>query len=1270
MTAERTAEPQDISARPALALAGVIVAAALGYGFLPERERTAQPAAVAEPVTVGVQLAAQSQSARALAEALKREQTTALQMADPGARLVALSRTVQASKAAEARYTDFRTVFDLDGLLDAHIRTILDLPPARLSGERGRLLLEQAGISAVRIANASTSIDRAARTAVALARGGFEAQALKLFVHGFQRSGELAEPAASNVQLRLVRLASDAGPTARIAAAAWARDIAAARARSDALMIAARYDIAARTVAGPELQPFAPMRTLGAFDAAGPALLLAAETLRTSGKLAEAQAAALAAPRSVAGRDAVLAAITSDYAVAGTQLETVTAPLAIVEQSRRDDALSELATALIAKGYLADAGMIAQRIVDPALRARVQAGRADALAELRLDAKARTAAALALEAKAGAIDGVSERTHELIASAYARIGDGARVREHIRALASATQRDAVRLLLADAVAGERNAELLRETAAALETAGGRARGALATARLASTLDDFALVERSVQSIDDPVLRGWADAEQVNALVRQNRGTAARALAMSLAARARAERGAAAQPLAAAAVRALALVDEPARAEAFLPLGLAPVHLDGERVIRDIAEYDEALRALAAAWVRAGELDRAQRVVQWATRNSQFATVQSAVIEALAQRRNIAGAARLASEMTDVRRRIAALRSTAEESLKQLDRNDMLAAGGARPAQVRPTGGYADPVLRKASFDFYVHRLDDYGDAMPGVPQFKQLNSATISAAVPAVSAADERRVSVLPMSYNAYNTKFISGVNLAFRDVGQGFFPEAAQNTRYPLYIHLEAGVHDLPRVHQHLRKLGFPDALTRSGNVFQLNLPLLVAPGATLALTKADVDELRLQRESGTFIVNGGTLQFVDVDVVGWDSQRGRPAELALDQRDRFRPFIISWGGSRMDATRTHFSNLGFESSKAYGFSYSQGNTRVLRTRPGSLPRPTGTLVNNSFEDLYFGFFSYEADDVLIVGNEYRNNVVYGIDPHDYSQRLLIALNSAYGSKQKHGIIGSRSVDNSWYVGNLSFGNRGTGLMLDRMARANLIYGNRIWDNRGDGIAVFESPCNLLIANDVKSPGGDGIKVRNSWDIGIFANRIESRKKTGVNIYMADPDPGEGHAPRNVSKDPFSYFAAAAIARNTIVAQGSSGIEALGAGAALIGPNDFVGGRKKLLTGDFASEQQAILKLAQDGAVVRSSCPPPGQKLACRFVRAGLLPPSVEALQPARGSACAAQLAAAQAGTATQAGESEALADDDDPLEQAALVPAGSVRLAARGGR
>ena len=66
---------------------------------------------------------------------------------------------------------------------------------------------------------------------------------------------------------------------------------------------------------------------------------------------------------------------------------------------------------------------------------------------------------------------------------------------------------------------------------------------------------------------------------------------------------------------------------------------------------------------------------------------------------------------------------------------------------------------------------------------------------------------------------------------------------------------------------------------------------------------------------------------------------------------------------------------------------------------------RPEGVIADNSFRNMYYGFYSYEAENAALLGNEYRDNIVYGIDPHDRSRYLMIAYNTTYDTHKKHGV-------------------------------------------------------------------------------------------------------------------------------------------------------------------------------------------------------------------------------------------------------------------------
>jgi poly(beta-D-mannuronate) C5 epimerase len=146
--------------------------------------------------------------------------------------------------------------------------------------------------------------------------------------------------------------------------------------------------------------------------------------------------------------------------------------------------------------------------------------------------------------------------------------------------------------------------------------------------------------------------------------------------------------------------------------------------------------------------------------------------------------------------------------------------------------------------------------------------------------------------------------------------------------------------------------------------------------------------------------------------------------------------------------------------------------------------------IVDNEFRGLFYGFYSYEARDVAIVDNRYVDNIRYGIDPHDRSTRLVIARNTASGTRERHGIIGSREVSHSWIVDNEARDNAGSGIMLDRQCANNVIRGNQVYRN-GQGIAIYESPHNRLQDNLIAFNAKSGIRVRNSVDVAAIENRL-----------------------------------------------------------------------------------------------------------------------------------------------------------------------------------
>jgi poly(beta-D-mannuronate) C5 epimerase len=201
--------------------------------------------------------------------------------------------------------------------------------------------------------------------------------------------------------------------------------------------------------------------------------------------------------------------------------------------------------------------------------------------------------------------------------------------------------------------------------------------------------------------------------------------------------------------------------------------------------------------------------------------------------------------------------------------------------------------------------------------------------------------------------------------------------------------------------------------------------------------------------------------------------------------------------------------------------------------------PRPTGWVLNSDIEDLWYGFYSWEADDVVLRGNTFRNNVKYGIDPHDRSRGLIIADNEVFGTRRKHGIIISRDVDDSWIIGNRSHNNNLSGIVLDRQCSNNVLARNLTYRNGSDGIVISESPHNLLWSNLSVGNQHHGIRLRNSTGIRIQDSSAIANGLAGIFAVASDLST----TGRNLTLDPYRQSLSMTVVGGQLSANGSGPI-------------------------------------------------------------------------------------------------------------------------------
>ncbi|MDZ3830009.1 MULTISPECIES: mannuronan 5-epimerase AlgG [Pseudomonas] len=400
------------------------------------------------------------------------------------------------------------------------------------------------------------------------------------------------------------------------------------------------------------------------------------------------------------------------------------------------------------------------------------------------------------------------------------------------------------------------------------------------------------------------------------------------------------------------------------------------------------------------------------------------------------------------------------------------------------------------------------------------PKLPDISGYTAEAAAAKIVRSKAGKVSVRRMMQEDALKDFIGGDNkMAEWVVRQHGIPQA---------IFVDDGYLNLKDLAQKLPKQYFSET---SPGVYLAKLPIVVGRKGILEID-GQTQELRLSQEAGAFMVNDGQLFVRDTKVTGWREKDNGPATFRSPKE--FRPFLLAWGGTETYIVNSKMASFGYANSKSYGVSISQYTPNMAKVL--KRPEPTGWIVGSEFSDMWYGFYCYETRDFVVKGNTYKDNIVYGIDPHDRSHGLIIAENTVHGTKKKHGIIISREVNDSFIFNNKSFDNHLSGLVIDRNSVNNIIAYNEIYKNHTDGITLYESADNLLWGNKVISNKRHGIRIRNSVNIRLYENVAMANGLTGVYGHIKDLTDTD----RDIKLDPFDAQVSLIVVGGELAANGS----------------------------------------------------------------------------------------------------------------------------------
>lgn len=267
------------------------------------------------------------------------------------------------------------------------------------------------------------------------------------------------------------------------------------------------------------------------------------------------------------------------------------------------------------------------------------------------------------------------------------------------------------------------------------------------------------------------------------------------------------------------------------------------------------------------------------------------------------------------------------------------------------------------------------------------------------------------------------------------------------------------------------------------------------------------------------------GSLIIDSVKITSWDPEKNDVIKLSMGKRpgeehtksdyDTAEPraFIrVSKSASgTTNITNSELAYLGYSCSRCSGISYYGGDGSIIK--------------GNDIHHLLKGFYSKGMGQMVIVGNKFHDNYLYGIDPHTGSHHMVIRENIVYNNNAS-GIICSKDCHSLLIENNVVHNNTGAGRGIsfsinttNSVARNNIVYDNsrciafnresnhnQVYNNTVSnckaGVYLSDTSNNLIRDNNIIN-ATSGIVLKNTTNQ-IYNNQI-TNAKNGI-VFVKDP--------------------------------------------------------------------------------------------------------------------------------------------------------------------
>jgi mannuronan 5-epimerase len=307
------------------------------------------------------------------------------------------------------------------------------------------------------------------------------------------------------------------------------------------------------------------------------------------------------------------------------------------------------------------------------------------------------------------------------------------------------------------------------------------------------------------------------------------------------------------------------------------------------------------------------------------------------------------------------------------------------------------------------------------------------------------------------MSYEHNHLSFTAEAGAGEEEDGECIDYETLENT---ITIDCDASFLDV------VQTINDANILENLGNgEYILKANLEIADGITFAMTSTGdgLQYLKLAGENGIIVY--GKILIDGVKITSWDIAEEDVIQQQMNGAIS-RGYVRFDGSEGAQILNSEFGYLGDVELGRRGFDlYGDGPSHDMVIR------------GSKFHDMWMAFYSKEAYNIVVDGNEYYNNIKYALDPHTGTYNMNITNNWVHHNPL--GIICSLDCYNILIEGNTVHHNINYGIFFSRNTHDSIARNNHVY-NSSIGITVAESPNNQIYNNTIEGTTSQAIRLFN----------------------------------------------------------------------------------------------------------------------------------------------------------------------------------------------